>query len=184
MTKRTICIALLVTALLAAGLYVFGAGEMTHVIRLSESQIQEKLDARMPFSKSVLFIFKITLANPQVRLKEQEPHVHLGLDVLMQLGDDGKPLGGRIEAAGAIRYDSAQGAFFLVDPVVERVAVQGIPERYTDKVNAALSVALAAYWAQRPIYTLSTLNGKQAAARLVLRNVAVENGELVVTLGL
>ena len=94
------------------------------------------------------------------------------------------PLGGSVDVSGGVRYDSGRGAFFLTEPVIERVAVQGIPEKYAGKAREALTMALAAYYAERPIYTLNATDARQAAGRLVLRKVDIENRELVVTLGL
>ena len=54
----------------------------------------------------------------------------------------------------------------------------------TALVNNILTKAVARYYAERPIYTLKETNIKQSAARLVLKGVIVENGELVITLGL
>jgi hypothetical protein len=93
-------------------------------------------------------------------------------------------LGGTIDASGEIKYVQATGEFFLTDPVIERLAVQGIPDAYAGKVSSALTKAVAAYYADHPIYSLRATDAKHAAARLVLKNVVVENHELVVTLGL
>ena len=72
----------------------------------------------------------------------------------------------------------------LTDPVIERMSVQGISQEYLEKANSALTKALADYYSKHPIYTLSTLDAKQTAARMVLKNVVVENRELVITLGI
>ncbi len=59
-----------------------------------------------------------------------------------------------------------------------------MPEKYTDKVNKALTKALASYYATHPIYTLKTTDTKQAAVKLVLKDVYIENKELVIKLGI
>ncbi len=43
---------------------------------------------------------------------------------------------------------------------------------------------MAKYYEENPIYTLRVTDAKQAAARMVLKDVIIENKELVVTLGI
>jgi uncharacterized protein with GYD domain len=48
-----------------------------------------------------------------------------------------------------------------------------------------MSAFLAGYYfADHPLYALKTSDVRQEAAKLALKNVAVENRELVVTLGI
>ena len=140
----------------------------------------------MPFTNTYLLIFKITLDNPRVTLPESSSRVEAGLDVSLniRIGDEPKSLGGSIDASGTPAYVPEEGAFYLTDPVIEDLAVQGVPDEHAAKVNDVLTKALAAYYAERPIYTLKETDIKQSIARLVLKRVIVENGELVITLGI
>jgi hypothetical protein len=185
MKKRIVTIfILLVVAFVGGGYYYFSGRE--YVFRFSENQIREKLSTKLPLTKAYLLIFEVTLDNPRVSLLDKSKRVNAGLDVVLnvRIGNEPRPLGGTIDASGEIKYVQATGEFFLTDPVIERLAVQGIPDAYAGKVSSALTKAVAAYYADHPIYSLRATDAKHAAARLVLKNVVVENHELVVTLGL
>ncbi|MDH3974548.1 MAG: DUF1439 domain-containing protein [Deltaproteobacteria bacterium] len=153
---------------------------------MSESDIREKLDKKLPLTKSYFFIIQITLQNPRILLENGTKRVNAGLDVLLNIKIDKnpKPLGGSVDVSGGVRYLAEKGEFYLTDPVIESLGVQGIPDKYMQKVNKALTKALAKYYDENPIYTLNLGDGKQAVARMVLKDVVVENKELVVTLGI
>ena len=185
MSKQLVIISGLVLAVIAGGVYYYFSGK-EYVVHLSEEQIQEKLEARLPLSKSYLFIIRVTLSNPRVELENGTRRVNAGLDIRFNvtINDNPKPIGGTVDVSGGVRYVAEKGQFFLVDPVVERLNVQGIAEKYTNKVNKALSMALAEYYESHPIYTLSAVDAKQVVARMVLKKVNIDNEELVVTLGI
>jgi hypothetical protein len=183
--KKTgiVVIVLLVVAALAV-FYHFSGQE--YVFRVTQAQLQEKLDAKLPRTKTYLLIFQVTLDKPRVTLTHGSKRVGAGLDIILniQVGNEAKPLGGTLDVSGGIRYAADKGEFFLDDPVIEHLTVQGIPDKYTQKVNSALIKALAEYYREHPIYVLIATDAKQAAARLVLKDVIVENNELVVTVGI
>lgn len=174
--------AVLLVGVLGVFLYLQGK---EYTFRFTEAELQQKLAERLPISKTYLFIFEVVLDEPRLALVEGSNRVNAGLDVTLNIyiNDEPQPLGGELDVSGGVRYDAAEGQFFLTDPVIENLQVQGIPARYTDRVNSVLTKAIGEYYADRPIYTLDKSNVKTAAAKLVLKNVVVENSVLIVTLG-
>lgn len=174
--------AVLLVGVLGVFLYLQGK---EYTFRFTEAELQQKLAERLPISKTYLFIFEVVLDEPRLTLVEGSNRVNAGLDVTLNIyiNDEPQPLGGELDVSGGVRYDAAEGQFFLTDPVIENLQVQGIPARYTDRVNSVLTKAIGEYYADRPIYTLDKSNVKTAAAKLVLKNVVVENSVLIVTLG-
>jgi hypothetical protein len=183
--NKSILAAVAIVAILMASTYFYFSGK-EYVVRMSESEIREKLDEKLPLTKSYFLIIHITLKNPRVLLENGTKRVNAGLDVLLNItiGKNTKPLGGTIDVSGGVRYLAENGEFFLTNPVIENLGVQGIPDKYLLKVNKALTQALAKYYEENPIYTLRATDVKKAAARMVLKDVVVENKELVVTLGI
>jgi Protein of unknown function (DUF1439) len=184
-TRRAIVSAAIVIAIVSSGAYYYLYGR-EYVFRFTEAQLHQALAERLPIEKSYFVIFLITLDNPRIKLVEGSDRVNAGLDITfnVRLSDEPAPLGGSIDASGGIRYDASEGQFFMTDPKVERLEVEGIPEQYSSRVAGALTSALGEYYSAHPIYTLDGSDAKQAAARLVLRSVVVERQELVVTLGI
>lgn len=168
-----------------AGSLIFVASKKDYVFRFSESQLQEKLNARIPWSQSYLFIFDVTLDNPRVDLIDGSDRVAGGIDVLLniKIGDSAAPLRGAVDLSGDVEYRSEEGAFYLTDPVIEALRIAGVPERYSDRTHHVISLALAEYFKTRPIYSLEGTDASKVAARLLLKDVMVKDEHLIVTLG-
>jgi len=183
--KRIAIASVVLLVLFIVGGYLYFSGK-EYVLRFSEAQIQETLAKKLPMTKTYLFIIQVTLESPRVLLENGSNRVNAGLDVSLNVTVDNnpEPLGGSIDLSGGVRYESEKGQFFLTDPVIEHLQVQGISPAYTTRVNDALTKALAEYYSERPIYTLSEFDAKQVAVQMVLKDVIVENKELVVTLGI
>jgi hypothetical protein len=186
MTPKTITrVVAILLCILVAGCW-FNPGGRNYVFRFTEAQLQEKLDARMPITKNYLHIFQMTLSHPRLHLEDGSNRIKLSFDITLNTPMDTEftPLTGSIDASSGIRYDSTQEALFLTDPKIEHSAIQGIPDKYMGKTDTALSTALAAYYTQHPVYTLKATDFKQMTGRLTLKNVTIENRNLVVTLGI
>lgn len=103
----------------AIGAYFYFSGE-EYEIRLSEEKIHEMLAAKLPTSRTYLFIIQVTLDNPRVLLENGSSRINAGMDVSLNiaLSDNPDPLGGSIDVSGGVRYEADKGQFFLTDPVV------------------------------------------------------------------
>ena len=179
---------LIVLPLLAIGLigtYLYFQGR-EYVFRFTEPELQARLADNLPYTKTYLFVFDVVLDNPRLALVEGSDRVNAGLDVTLniRIQDEPLPLGGELDVSGGVRYDDESGQFFLTDPEIENLSVQGIPADYTDRVDSVLTTALGTYYTDRPIYTLRKSDVKGATARLLLKSVVVEQRVLVVTLGI
>ncbi len=179
-------IMLSVLAVLLIGGVVLIAAQNDYEYRFTEPQLQEKLGARLPLTRTYLFIFDVTLDGPRVDLVEGSDRVAAGIDIILniKLGDSGVPLAGAVDISGAIDYQPETGEFFLTDPVIEALRIQGVPERYADQSRSVIESALAEYYKTRPIWSLEGTDAAKMAGRLLLKDVTVEDEELVVTLGL
>ncbi len=184
MNKITI-VTIVVLITLLAGIYYYFSGK-EYVIQLSETDIQSKLEEKLPLTKSYFFIIQITLDNPRVHLENGSDMVSVGLDVVFNitLNKSPKPIGGTLDVSGGVLYLAEKGEFYLTNPIIDNLTVQGIAQKYVDKANRALSKALAEYYKNNPIYTLHVTDMKQAVAKLALKDVVVQNKQLVITLGI
>lgn len=184
MNKGIISAIAIIMAVVIGGFIYFSGKE--YIVRLSETQIQEKLEKKLPLTKTYLFVIEVTLNNPRVKLEEGSERVKAGLDVEfnISLGKNKEPLGGTVDVSGSVRYEAEKAQFFLDSPIIENLKVQGIPQQFTSKANKALAKALVQYYKVNPIYTLRATDIKKATAKMVLKKVVVENKELVITLGI
>lgn len=156
------------------------------VLRIPENDLRSKMEEKLPFTKTYLLIFSVTLSNPRVDLIDGTNRVNAGLDVRLNIKfrETDREFGGKVDISGGIQYNPDTGEFYLLDPVIENLSIQGIPDKHINKANSSVSKALGAYYKDHPIYTLRSTDVKKATARLLLKSVIVENEELVVTLGI
>lgn len=183
--RKILVVATIVLLLAIAGIYFYFSGK-EYILKIPEITIQQKMAEKLPLTNSYFFIFRVTFDNPRVELTDGSERINAGLDVILniKLSAEETPLGGSIDVSGGIRYAPEEGQFYLTDPVIEDLSIQGIPDKYLTKATTVLEKALADYYADHPIYKLKSGDAKQVAARLVLKNVVIENEELVVTLGI
>jgi hypothetical protein len=184
MKKIALFGALILASILVAGCLYLPERDLS--LHFTETQLQDKLNAKLPAPKTYLTIFNITLENAKVHLRNGSNKISIGLDVVLNLKGQGAypPLVGKIEVSAGVAYVPETAQFFLVEPIMDSLSMQGIPKIYAEKVTSALSKALAAYYAEHPVYQLKSTDYKQAAARFVLKSVDVENQELVLKLGM
>ncbi|MDR1888181.1 MAG: DUF1439 domain-containing protein [Zoogloeaceae bacterium] len=180
--KKRLLIVIPLFALLVATLSAcLSLSENGYVLRIQQDQIQAKINEKFPVTKPLL-IFSITFENPRVTLKEGSDRIYMTLDVIAnipRLHQQNASIG----VSSSIRYDTGQGAFYLVSPVIEQINAGGIPEKYIDDVGFALSILLDEYYATHPIYVLDTSKFKQSVAKMTLKSISVEDTELVIRFG-
>jgi hypothetical protein len=83
MNKRILA-AVAIVAILMAGTYFYFSGK-EYVVRMSESEIKDKLEEKLPITKSNFLIIQITLKNPRVLLENGTKRVNADLDVLLNI---------------------------------------------------------------------------------------------------
>lgn len=156
------------------------------VIRVSEKELRTKINEFMPLKKTYFLIFETELANPRVKLRDGSERIHLGMDVgvTIELFGLAKSFRGKADLSGGIRYEPDGGNFFLVNPYVEKLEIDDVPDERANKANEAISSALTAYFNTYPVYTLKGKDTRHAAADLFLKKVIVEGRHLVIYLGL
>lgn len=183
MRKLILVASVLIVTLLASYLYYSGKEYELH---FTERELQEQLSKGLPLTKRYLLIFEVTLDSPRVSLRDNENRIRAGLDITLNIhiGSEPLPIDGRIDASGTIRYENTSGEFYLSDPAIEDLTVQGVPDHYTDQVNKLLEKVLTEFYSERPIYRLDSEKMTQAATKMVLRSVEVSDEELVVTIGI
>ena len=181
---RVFLLGIVAISMLVAGAF-FWMSEKDFVFRFSEADLRERVDDRLPWSERYLFIFEVTVDNPRIDLVDGSDRVAGGVDLLLNIdfGNGDVPLAGAVDVIGGVEYQSKNGEFFLVDPEIENIRIQGVPDRFSNQANAAISLALSEFYRVRPIYSLDDTDASHLAARLVLKDVIVEDEHLVVTLG-
>ena len=185
MKLRNISIALVILIAAVAGLFFFLKGKHL-TIAIPQSAIDSALAERFPDSKTYLLVFTITYSNPEVTLLEGENRVQVGLDATLKfkLNDDPLELTGGATVISGIRYEAENHAIYLDDAKFDRLEIEGIPEKYLDKVTEIATIAAREFIESRPIYRLEAKDAKTAAAKMLLKDFKVKDQAVHVSLGI
>jgi len=96
---------------------------------------------------------------------------------------NGEDVTGRADMSTGLRYDAGKGALFLADPRVEGIEMSLLPEKYEDDVRLAANLAVKKFLKEYEVYRLDEADFKQAAAKMTLKNVKVQDGTLKLIFG-
>ena len=183
--KRTLVITVFIFFVLLAGVVIyFGSQKYDVVIR--EDQINDALLAKFPISKSHLKIFHVNYSNPKVTLLPDSNRIQISLDAELEIKirEESKKFSGTAIAMAGIGYRYESKQFFLSNPELKKLNIQGIPRQYMDKVATLLSNTAHEHLQEITVYTLKATDVKTTAAKLLLKDVQVKSKEVHVTLGL
>ena len=97
---------------------------------------------------------------------------------------ESKKLGGTALVTSALAYRNDTKQFFLSNPEINKLSIQGIPQQHLDKATEFATTAAREYLQEFPIYTLKATDTKTTAAKLLLKDVQVKSSEIHATLGL
>jgi len=182
--KRIIVVTVILLLLAAASGFFLLRGEEFE-LRVTQQDLQERLDQKFPLTKKYLFLVDVTYSNPRVTLVSGTNRVTFSLDAA--LGNlssaTSATIQGTAEIVAGVRYDPGRYEFYLVDPAISSFELQGLPESIAPKAQKALQTVIQEYLDHFPIYRLQPTDIRKVTARMILKRVTVENGELVFTLG-
>jgi hypothetical protein len=173
---RSLCVRL-VGLLLAV--MVAPACSTSFTITRTRDQLQRSLAPRFPVTRSEL-MFSVTLSNPSVLLRAGDKRIGVQLDAEAR-APIGPSVRGRIAALGEPFYDREQKAFFIRNPVIERLDIAGlgsVPSRLREAMASVAQHALG----DIPVYRLEGRNRDESTAELLLKEVSVRDELLVFTM--
>lgn len=159
-----------------------GLGLLQRASHFTSHQLQRKVDGIFPVEERKGLV-RARFTQPQILLRPGTDRIGLSLDVQIRL-PGGKKMDGSLILGSALQYESSRGEILLADPLIEDVQIDGVPKRFEDLIHTLSKVVAKRYLAQIPIDRLQADDVEESLAKLVLRSVTVQDGEVVVVLGL
>lgn len=152
------------------------------LLEYSAEQLTKEASTQFPQQRCVGGIACITLSNPAVRMKVDEPRLYMRVRAVPQLGV--QPFAaGVIEVAARPRYRSEDGAFYLEEPVFTQFEFPGLDAGAADTIALSLRPAITEVLSTTPVWALDESDPQQAMLRIVLQDVSVVQGKLRLTIG-
>ncbi|NNE42054.1 MAG: DUF1439 domain-containing protein [Marinicaulis sp.] len=172
--------------ILASGAAFFLLKDKSYTLKFTEADIDARVSEQLPFEKDYLSIFNVKLDNPRVDLIDGAGMFGGGADAIVTVSFMGRDImaSGGTDFTSGVRYEPSEGAFYLTNPSITNLTLNGLPPTLTNRAKNAMSLALAEFYRDRPIYVLSDEDMRQQAAKMVLRDVEVKDEVLHITMGL
>ena len=180
---KTKIVLILALAALAAGVCgSCASGVFRKELVFHREELQKKIEREFPLQKKKSLI-TATFSEPAVLLDEGSDRMGIGLAVKVAL-PGGKNFHGNVEADGELQYKPENGELFVFNSRVHQLQIPELPDRYRGPVQEVVARAVKHYLSSVLIYQLKQDDFKHSLARLVLKSVRVEEGNLVVEIGL
>jgi hypothetical protein len=153
------------------------------VVTLNERDIQEKLNEAFPIEKTYADVVTAKFSHPVVVLEEGSDRLKFRMDAGASAFSNTVKASGSGQVSGKVRFDAATGKFYLDEPSVERISIDGVPSQYTSMIESGANMAIGPVLQNRPIYQLKGPLFQGYGVDLRVKNVVVQGGVLKITLG-
>ncbi|MFP6845888.1 MAG: DUF1439 domain-containing protein [Thalassolituus sp.] len=149
-------------------------------MRISEAQLQEQLNARMPWQQAKSFV-NLTINNALVDLLPEGNRVRVTTDAKVMLSI-GLQSSGTLVFEGDIRYKTEDHSFYIDNPVIIDMQVEGMSPQLKPQVITLAQHSIEPALKDRPVYTLSDSDATQVMAKMMLKDLTIEKDEVILTL--
>lgn len=144
------------------------------------SDAQQFLDGRFPHRQDMLGgLAQVTVSRPQLAIPPGT-RMQLGLDVALATAGGAPVPMGQLVLTSALRYDTAQRAFFLDQPRIETFHPSGGGEGLDETSRSLLNAWLVDYARREPVYRIDPALAGMLGG-LDVESAGVRDGQLVVT---
>ncbi|HSY17233.1 MAG TPA: DUF1439 domain-containing protein [Candidatus Acidoferrales bacterium] len=185
--KRATLIAGIVLVLVILGAWLYFPGREFDVT-ITQQQIDDALQAHFPVTKTNLLILHVTYSNPHATLLPESGRIEVGVDAALEAAlkprEQPKKFTGTVVMTTGLSYRYETKQFFLADPKVSKLTLQGVPQQYLDKSTNAVSAVIREQVQKIPVYTIKPKNMKTKVVRLILKDVQIKDGVIHATLGI
>lgn len=150
------------------------ANAFTFTKEFTEAELQQKIEAMMPLETQQLFM---TIFITEPRLDLIEGSNQLSIQATAPGGLQGN---GTTHIMGEISYQPDEGAFYLHNPIILKLKIDGIQEIYQPEIKQIAQIALSEALLQQPVYKLDDDNLQHKLAKSKLESVLVKDEKLIV----
>ncbi|MEM5382236.1 DUF1439 domain-containing protein [Paraburkholderia phymatum] len=119
----------------------------------SQKQVQEAVQRKFPYQRTVSQVFEVALTHPVVGLLPDTNRVSVRLDARLASPFLQQPVNGVFTLSSQLEYDPQSRSVVLRAPNVDNVSVDGDAQAYMQQINAAAAVLATQLLTNYPVYT-------------------------------
>jgi hypothetical protein len=157
---------------------------LTYEVRITEEEINQELQNALPYSANYSDIVSFTVDNVTVELTEGSDRAAATMVGRVDVLETVNVFQATVDLTAGVRYEPSTGEFFLTEPEVVSVDVEGIPPALNEPVTLVADLVVGGILESYPIFTLEAEDFTTNLARLVLTEVKIEDGSLVAKLSI
>ncbi|MAE20900.1 MAG: hypothetical protein CMK92_00555 [Pseudomonas sp.] len=142
---------------------------------ITEQQLQDTLNQQLPYRHNGQWM-SLSITQAQLDLLGEGNRVALQNDFILvsQLGLQSR---GNLHAEGTVRFDNDQKAFFIDEPIIKDVDIEGVPEQFKASVIQLAQQTLSPALSERPVYVLRD-EGNEKLARMLLKTLEITENDV------
>ncbi|MBU2883364.1 DUF1439 domain-containing protein [Psychrosphaera sp. B3R10] len=149
---------------------------------IQQSEIQQKLDQMMPLERTKYFV-KVKISDPKIALKSGQDALYIEATITAS-GPGGLGGSGLVGVTGDVEYRTKEGAFYLQNPKVAKLAFNDVPTAIQPKIKKSVEKLVAKALKKYPIYQLDDTDMKQKLAKSTIKSIKVIDEAVEVELSL
>ena len=173
--------AIVVSAMLAQGGCSSGKLFRKELV-FTHDELQKRVEKEFPLKRKKSLL-KVEFSDPAVLLEEGSSRIGIRLSIRCRLAGL-TSFSGVMEADGQIEYRPETGRFAIANGRLTNVDLNDVPKKYEETIEAVAAAVATTHLSTFTVYELKQDDFKQSLARLVLKSVSVEDGAVVVEVGL
>ena len=173
--QRTVL--LLVIAALAGCAGIFGPRN----VDIPLQRLQASLERKFPIKQRPLALIDIELTHPVLALQAASNRVTTTMDATVAPVFTSRVWRGTFTLSGVLQLDSARQAVMLVQPQIDRVAIDGVDPAIATQVANAAGMLAGQIFRDTPLYTFKPEDFHFGGSNFLPTKLAVTSTGLVVT---
>ncbi|MEN9463897.1 MAG: hypothetical protein RL217_78 [Pseudomonadota bacterium] len=151
-------------------------------IEFSRADIQAELEKRLPITHQQ-GVVAITLAKPKLDLMADEQRLKIRVQIIVATVIGGE-MRGFVTANGKLRYKNLNHSFYIDNPKIDELSVEGIPDDVQLQLKLIAQQMLVPALSDQPVYQLKDNNVQEALAKMMLQSITIKDDAIVASLSL
>lgn len=153
-----------------------------YTLELTQTQLQEKVQAMMPLTKKTL-LATVVVSEGELDLIAQNEQLNVAaLIEVTALGS--LSANGNLEIQAGVVYRPEEGAFYLSNPKLVTMNIQQLAPELQQSAQQLAQAALVNSMQRYPIYRFNDEDMKQKMAKAMLKSMVIQDDKIILTLSL
>ena len=179
MMMRITCVSV-VTVLIGLGFFTQRA--QAYTLTMTQKDLQKMTEVWFPIRQATA-IGDVKLSSPKILLTKDSDRLSFAVNIRLEMPDQYIAKGDCV-IDGELDYNAERGEFYLREPRLLKLSVDGLPSSYESIVMSVISDLTQQQIPLIIVYRLDNQAIGQASVLRTLKSVHVHKGQVIVELGL